>query len=205
MNMRLKTNLAVGDASWEFEFHDDSGADFMMIYFEDLITMQAANNPDTLDRPGLEALVRRLFPMTGVVETRMADGTSMYCYVTTVGVNLEHPNPDQDSLADGINWYITHQLVECLVRSGSYELVGAPRLNGPFIRHYYYTISSSSDKLRLVVSERAVGAASCYVQKNTRHTAPRRYNPMPAQRDRVLDPGIGTTPMWSEGQQKHVY
>lgn len=197
MNLHLKLGNPIG-SGFTFEFSDDTGADFMTLYRDDLFCMYNADKfclEDCLD-PGTKGNLEFIVPVLGVIQSWLGDGSSAFSYVAIVGMNLEHPNPDLAN--DGLPWREDYLPVETLVRDGNIETGLAPRLNGPAIRILYPTVSSNTDSLRLYVVSSLEKASREYV-KHMSDNLEGSGKKIPSLQHKMLEKEVGTTSQIPKG------
>jgi hypothetical protein len=161
MNMKLK--ITEDSHPWIFEFSDDSGADFMTLYQDDIFTLYNVNQPPAAQfAPNTPGGLWNVAPILGVAESRLGDGTSFFNYVINLYFNLEAPVPEDD--AAGKSYRNAYFPIEALVREGNIQAVGAPRLNGPALRVLFNTVTACTDMIRLYVLT-SLGNGTTYVKK----------------------------------------
>lgn len=189
MNMKLK--ITEDSHPWVFEFSDDSGADFMTLYQDDIFTLYNVNQPPTAQfAPNTTGGLWNVAPILGVAESRIGDGTSFFNYVISLYFNLEAPVPEDD--AAGKSYRNDYFPIEALVREGNIQAVGAPRLNGPALRVLFNTVTSCTDMIRLYVLT-SLGNGTTYVKKPHYKSALPENLP-PRQKD-LLPDYVPVTPM----------
>ncbi|KAJ5761433.1 hypothetical protein N7533_003472 [Penicillium manginii] len=200
MNMRLK--IAGPDTHpWTFEFSDDTGADYMTLYKDDVFTIYNANllgNPMAQVDPNTPLGLRQITPVLGVADTRLADGTNALHYVITLYFNLEAACPEDDMVGLGYNQEFFP--IEALIRDGNIQGVGAPRLNGPAMRVLFNTVSTNTDMIRLYIVEN-LHHGTTYAKKPQRNRrpiklpdAPKALLPANKPVTAMFDPGILAEP-----------
>lgn len=121
-----------------FWLDDDTGADHMQIYANDLTLLQNATVADGLPRPELP-------PLLGLVAITQANGMISTHSLRILEVNLinEHDKP----MASFWDW------VEAVVLNEHPHPITPRRICGPWLRHRYYTGTSPDGKNRLWIHD----------------------------------------------------
>lgn len=158
--MNIKLKLPSDDsATIPFEFSDDSGADFMTIYADDVQEIQDVSVASATTPPNPYPSATIL----GVEALRLGDGGYYFARVVLLEANLEHPVPEKEQA--GESWRDEFLPLEVIIRDGNIHTAGAPRLNGPLLRHHYYTATSNTDMIRLYAMTNVTGGIRFFINK----------------------------------------
>lgn len=163
-------------ATWKFEFMHDTGADFMMIYEEDLRTMQR-NEINQGKRPS------PVFPI-GTTAVRTFNGIyNAHIYAVTARIEAMHSNTAENAIASPVAYALTTwDTVFTIVRPGSINDPGnlLPRIDGPWIRYKLWTatVPDGAGEVHVASSMRAL-SKNISTAPGTRGFQPNDYRDIP--------------------------
>ncbi|KAJ5092982.1 hypothetical protein N7456_008843 [Penicillium angulare] len=150
INQRALPYKKFKPAYCQFKFMHDTGADFMMIYEEDLRTLQQ-NEIDQGKAPSPVVCVG-----TTTVQTLMGP---FHAHIYTVTVRVQSQMaPAVDGEAPDVKFMTNWESIFTIVKPGSVNDAGSiPRIDGPWIRYRLWTATRPDDTGETHVAEHRTG------------------------------------------------